>query len=40
MRDVFIQWMYTHTLATHAERFTITFRKGKISLKGFNFNTK
>ena len=29
-----------HTLATHAERFTITFWKGKNSLKGLNFNTK
>ena len=35
LRDVFIQWMYTHTqththtLATRTQRFSITFWKGK-----------
>ena len=38
LRDVFIQWMYTHTLQPHTERFAITFWKGKNSSKGLNFN--
>ena len=40
LRDVFIQWMYTHTLATHKERSAITFWKGKRSSKGLNLNKK
>ena len=38
LRDVFIQWMYTHTLQPHTERFAIMFWKGKNSSKGLNFN--
>ena len=31
---------HTHTVATHTERFAITFWKGKNSSKGLNFNKK
>ena len=42
LRDIVIQWIYahTHTLATHRERFAITFWKEKISSKGLNFKKK
>ena len=40
LRDIFIQWIYRHTLATQRKRFAITFWKGKNSSKGWNFNKK
>ena len=33
LRDVFIYWKYTDTVATHTERFAITFWKGKTHQK-------
>ena len=40
LRDIFIQWIYRHTLATQRKRFAIAFWKGKNSSKGWNFKKK